>query len=248
MSQSRNDRRIIHHVMVFVLVAAFIVPFLAVPQPLLAASTSDVRHPRVNLAHNVGRMIHPLWITAEVDEVKENSVKLLLEGRGHDQAMLRQMEWYLTLVVDEDSILLDGDFNPVAIDALEVGTPVVFVPRLVWGTLGVRLLYTGSPEALSDATYIGRATMVDENTLELQRWGRDVTVVVDDATIWYDDGKRGRPDELYEDTLVRLIGVEEDVAVSTEGEGDEADMDTEQDMGSETVVRAVLITPGKRGF
>lgn len=299
-------RRVRRGLLALTLTAALIMPLLAAPPAALAASSGAFHRPYPgHMMHfGPGRMIHPFWMTGEVEEVTENSIKLLLEGRGHRKAMLRQFEWSVTLAVDEDSILLSEDFEQLDLAALEVGTPVVFVPRMVWGTLGVRLLYTGSAQELSDATYIGRATVIDENTLRLEGWRKDVTVVVDDATIWYDDGKQGRPDELYDDTLVRVIGVQESVtttaaateadtaedsgetaadeagatptavpeeeptavptvmptvsaeeaitatedAATGEGDGGAEDQDSTERDDDEKVVRAILITPGRRGF
>lgn len=176
--------------------------------------------------HDVdGPMIHSFWVAAEVTEVTTDTVELELRGR-HPGGFMDQVRWVVTLAVDESSILLDGDLNPVDLANVPVGETAVIVPRLRWGNLGVRLLYLGDPDDLADATYVGRLVSEDENTLTLDSRDEELTVTVDENTLWVDDSQTGRPAELPEETTLRILGVEQD----------------------DDTIRAVLITPGMRGF
>ena len=175
-----------------------------------------------------GSALPGFWLTGEVTEVTESSVTLELPDRHHAHGMMRYVSLNLTLNVDAATVLLDGDLGPLALSTLGAGDEVVVVPRLVWGKLVARLLYAGDPKDLADASYRGKLLIEDGDTLTLRN-GRDgtLTVQVDDATVWYDDGQMTRPSELPEDITLRVLGVEE-----KNENGDE-------------IIRAVLITPGK---
>ena len=98
----------------------------------------------------------------------------------------------------------------------------------MWGNLVARLLYVGDPEELADASYSGNLVAEDGDTLtvESEREG-EITVVVDDNTIWYDNGQMERPAELPEEIRLRILGIEDE-----NEEGDD-------------IIRAVLITPSR---
>ena len=81
----------------------------------------------------------------------------------------------------------------------------------------------GSPEDLADASYMGRLVAVDGDTLTLENRDGEFTVLVDENTIWYDEGKVERPAELAEDAPLRVLGIEE------------------ENEAGDTVIRAVLI-------
>ena len=132
-----------------------------------------------------------------------------------------------TVTLDDESILLDSDFAQLDADEIEVGDAVVIMPRMVWGTPAVALLYQGDAADLTDAVYMGELTGIDGDTLTLTNAMTDeeVTVVADDDTIWLDHGEQGRPDTLPEGLRLRVLGVEED-----------------------GVVRAVVITPALLQF
>lgn len=167
------------------------------------------------------------WLTAEVTAVEEGSVTLQLpNNRTH--GLMRYVSLQLTLDVDDNSVLLDGELGSLELSTLAEGDEVVVVPRLVWGNLVARLLYAGDPEDLAEASYRGELVADEGESLTLEN-GRDgeFTVQLDEGTIWYDDGQMTRPTELPEEITLRVLGIAEENA-----EGEE-------------VIRAVLITPGK---
>lgn len=168
------------------------------------------------------------WFTGEVMEVAEDSVTLVLPNKHHARGMMRYVSLNVTLDVGEESLLLTDDLAALELATLAEGDDVVVVPRLVWGNLVAQLLYAGEPEDLADAVYRGRLVADDGDTLTLEN-GRtgEFTVVVDEATVWYEDGQMVRPTELAEDIALRVLGVEE------------------EDADGEEVIRAVLITPAK---
>jgi hypothetical protein len=94
--------------------------------------------------------------------------------------------------------------------------------------LVAQLVYAGEPEDLAEATYRGRVVAEEGDRLTLRN-GRDgeFTVVVDEATIWYDEGRMERPAALAEEMTLRILGVEE------------------EDAEGEEIVRAILVTPGQ---
>ncbi len=120
-----------------------------------------------------------------------------------------------TLTLDDASILLDSDFGELNADEVAVGDAVVVIPRLVWGTPTVALLYQGDAADLTDAVYMGELTEIDGDTLTLTNavTEEEVTVVADSDTIWLDGGEQGRPDTLAEGLRLRVLGVEEDGVV-----------------------------------
>jgi hypothetical protein len=141
---------------------------------------------------------------------------------------MRHVNLQLTLDVDSNSVLLNGDLGALDLATLGEGDEVVVVPRLVWGNLAARLLYAGDPEALAGASYRGELVSDDGESLTLRN-GRDgeFAVYVDETTIWYDDGQMERPVELPEEIALRVLGVTDE-----NEEGDE-------------IIRAVLITPAR---
>lgn len=168
------------------------------------------------------------WLTGEVVSVEESSVTLQLPNHRHTRGMMRHVRLHVTLDVDTSSVLLDGSLEPLELSTLVEGEEVVVVPRLVWGNLVARLLYAGDPKDLAESTYRGVLVEQDEDSLTL-RHGRkgEITVQVDENTIWYDEGLMERPAELPEEIRLRVLGVEE-----------------ENEQGDE-VIRAVLITPNQ---
>lgn len=168
------------------------------------------------------------WLGGEVVSVEEGSVTLQLPNPHNRHGMMRFVTLNVTLDVVSDTVMLDGDLAPLDLSTLAEGDSVVVVPRLAWGNLVAQLLYAGDPEDLADATYRGKLVEQEGDTLVLEN-GRDgeFTVLVDDATVWYENGRMERPTELAEDVALRVLGVEEENA---EGED---------------VVRAVLITPAR---
>lgn len=168
------------------------------------------------------------WLTGEVTEVTEDSVTLQLPNHHRTRGMMRYVSLNVTLDVDVNSVLLDGDLGSLALTTLAEGDEVVVVPRLVWGNLVARLLYAGDPKDLAEASYRGKLLIEDGDVLTLQHGRSDtLTVQVDDETVWYDDGQMTRPAELAEDITLRVLGIE-----------------TENEAGDD-IIRAVLITPGK---
>ena len=168
------------------------------------------------------------WVTGEVTEVGDNSVTVELPNHEHAHGMMRFVSLQVTLEVISSTVMLDGDLAPLDLSTLAEGDELVVVPSLVWGNLVARLLYAGDPEDLADASYRGRLVSQEGDTLMLEN-GRDgeLTVLVDDATAWYDDGQMERPTELAEDITLRVLGV------------------TEENADGDDVIRAVLITPGR---
>jgi hypothetical protein len=209
------------------------------PAPAQAATTPHVasvmhrgpRPDRERVWGHGGPVLKGFWVTGILDAVEEQTVTITLPDRNNARGMMRNISVQVELAVDDSSILLDNDLNPLAMTTLQAGDQVVIVPRLVWGNLTVRLLYVGTPEELTESTYMGHLLAEDTDTLTLenQRDG-EFTVVVDEETIWYDDGQMERPAELPEDTALRVLGIQE-----------------ENEAGEE-VIRAILITPGLRGF
>jgi len=168
------------------------------------------------------------WLTGEVTEVTDESVTLQLPNHHGKRGMMRYVSLNVTLDVDVNSVLLDGDLGPLALTTLTEGDEVVVVPRLVWGNLVARLLYAGDPKDLADSSYRGKLMVEDGDTLTLQNGRSDtLTVQVDDETVWYDDGQMTHPAELAEDITLRVLGIEE------------------QNEAGDDIIRAVLITPGK---
>jgi hypothetical protein len=168
------------------------------------------------------------WVTGEVTEVAAGSVTVELPNHEHAHGMMRFVSLQVTLEVISSTVLLDGDLAPLDLSTLEAGDELVVVPSLVWGNLVARLLYAGDPEDLADASYRGRLVAEEGDTLTLEsgRHGK-LTVLVDDATTWYDNGQMERPTAMAEDMTLSVLGVAE-----KNEEGDE-------------VIRAVLITPGR---
>jgi hypothetical protein len=168
------------------------------------------------------------WITGEITEVSDESVTLQLPNKHHARGMMRYVSLNVTLDVDSDSLLLTDALEPLELTTLAEGDDVVVVPRLVWGNLVAQLIYAGEPEDLAEATYRGKLVTEEGDTLTLHN-GRigEFTVLVDEATVWYDNGPATRPAELAEELALRVLGVE-----------------TEDEAGEE-VIRAVLITTAK---
>ena len=168
------------------------------------------------------------WVAGAVTEVSEDSVTVQLPSKHHTHGMMRFVSLNVTLDVDADSLLLTDGLETLDLTTLAEGDEVVVVPRLVWGNLVAQLVYAGEAEELADATYRGKLVAEEGNTLTLRN-GRsgEFTVVVDDATVWYDNGPATRPAELAEDLALRVLGVET------------------EDAAGEEVIRAVLVTPAK---
>ena len=175
-----------------------------------------------------GSALPGFWVTGEVVEVEGESVTVQLPNQRYERGMMRYVNLSVTFAVDSQSVLLDDSLGTLELSTLAEGDEVVVVPRLVWGNLVARLLYAGEPEDLADASYRGRLVEENGNTLTL-RSGRtgEVTVLVDESTVWYDNGQMERPAALTEDLSLRVLGIAEE-----NEEGDD-------------VVRAVLITPSK---
>ncbi len=168
------------------------------------------------------------WLTGEVVEVAEGSVTLQLPNKHHARGMMRHVSLNVTLDVDDNTLLLTDALDALELSTLTEGDDVVVVPRLVWGNLVAQLIYAGEPQDLADATYRGKLVAVEGDTLTLRN-GRagEFTVLVDDTTVWYDNGPGPRPAELGDNLALRVLGVE-----------------TENEAGDE-VIRAVLITTAK---
>jgi hypothetical protein len=239
--RNRQIRRLVFGVMLVMLLAALL------PAPVAADGRSEsslsrwrplwaTSHQQSATGHywrpfnSWKRGIHsfrPLVLLGTVDEVGETelSLELELEGWGRGQRWLTHI---ITLAVDENAILLTADLAPLALSELEEGDVALVAPRFAWGAPAVQLLYAGTPEELADHSYQGRLVSVDGNTLllEQRRREQDLTVTVDDATIWLDGGHQGRPAELPEGLPLRVLGVEQEDAS----------------------VRAVLITTSRRGL
>lgn len=181
------------------------------------------------------RVLPGFWVTGEVVEVDGESVTLELPNHRHAHGgMMEHISLQVTMDVISDTVLLDGELAPMEVGTLEAGDEVVVAPRIVWGNLVVRLLYVGEPGDLVDATYTGRLAEQDGDTLTLETGRHDeLTVIVDDNTVWYDNGQMERPAELPKEMKLRVLGIEEEID-SEDGE-------------DEQVIRAVLITPG-RGY
>jgi hypothetical protein len=173
------------------------------------------------------------WLTGEVVEVEAGSVTVQLPNHRHGHGMMRYVNLQVSFEVDAETVLLNDDLAALELTTLVEGDEVVVVPGLVWGNLVARLLYAGDPKDLAEASHRGRLVEDNGDTLTLES-GRDgeLTVQVDDATIWYDNGQMERPAELAEELQLRVLGI----AVENEAGENEA---------GDEVIRAVLITPGK---
>lgn len=195
---------------------------LLLPKPAQAATT--IWGPW----HFFGRdqVVPGFWVTGEVTGVEDGSVTVELPNHRHARGMMSHISLQVSLDVVSDTVLLDGELAPLELSTLEEGDEVVVVPGLVWGNLVARLLYVGDPEELADASYTGQLVKADGDTLTLES-GREgeFTVVVDDDTIWYDNGQMERPADLPEEIGLRVLGIEDE-----NEEGDD-------------VIHAVLITP-----
>jgi hypothetical protein len=178
-----------------------------------------------------GSALPGFWLTGEVVEVEAGSVTVQLPNHHHARGMMRYVNLQVTFDVDSRTVLLNDELGALELTTLAEGDEVVVVPGLVWGNLMARLLYAGDPEDLADAGYRGRLVEDNGDTLLLESGrNRELTVRVDETTIWYDNGQMERPAELPEEIGLRILGVAEESA--------------ENDDGDE-VIRAVLITPAR---
>ena len=175
-----------------------------------------------------GSALPGFWVTGEVSAVEEGRVTVNLPNHKGDHGMMRFVNLQVTFEVYSSTVMLDGDLAPLDLSSVEEGDELVVMPRLVWGNLVAQLLYAGDPADLSEASYRGRLVEQEGDTLTLMN-GREgeFTVLVDDATTWYDEGAMERPAELAEDITLRVLGV------------------AEENEDGEDVIRAVLITPGR---
>ncbi len=170
---------------------------------------------------------------AEAGETKGGEVSA---GQAQIVLELETPEWTrrgisreLTLAVDEDAILLAADLSTLELSALAAGDTVMVAPKHSWGAISVQLLYAGTAEELAGHSFRGRLLSGEGDTLQLQEWWGDddgLTVVVDDATLWMEQGLQDRPRELPEGIPLRILGVK-------------------QEDGS---VRAVLVAAGRAGL
>jgi hypothetical protein len=176
-----------------------------------------------------GSVLPGFSVTGEVTKVETDTVTLELPNHHashHSDGMMRFISLQVKLAVNSDSVLLDGDLGPLTLSSLKEGDEVVVMPRLVWGNLVAQLLYAGDPEELADASYRGRLVSEEGNTLTLEN-GRDgeFVVQVDDATVWYDNGRMDRPAALSEGMTLRVLGT------------------TEKNDAGDKVIHAVFIRP-----
>jgi hypothetical protein len=194
------------------------------PAPAQAATDSTTKWGHWGANHST---MGGFWITGVVTAVDGENITVRLPDNEDAEGIMRNISIEVTLAVSGDSILLGNDLAAVEAAALQEGAEVVIVPRLVWGNLTARMIFVGAPDDLTDHTYRGRLVSEVENTLTLDvRREGEIQVVVDENTIWYDEGRVERPAQLPEEAPLRVLGVE-------------------QEDGS---IRAVLITSGARGF
>lgn len=215
----------LYRLTVWSLTALLLTSWLAfAPVPAQAATSGPAHWGRWGTDHAI---MGGFWITGDVTAVDGQNVTVRLPDRGDDHGIMRNISIEVTLAVISDTLILDNDLTTIQATVLAEGDEVVIVPRLVWGNLTARLLFAGAPGELTDHLYRGRleSEADDTLTLDVRREG-EVSIVVDENTIWYDQGRVDRPTELPEDIQLRVLGAE-------------------QEDGS---IRAVLITPGKRGF
>ena len=142
------------------------------------------------------RVAEKFAMQGEVTAIDGNTITVTFERP--EPRMGDTVSHETTLTLDDQSILLGSDFSQLNAAEIGVGDAVVVLPRLVWGTPTVALLYQGEAADLTDAVYMGELTGVDGNTLTLTNGMTDetTTVVADSDTIWLDHGEQGRPDTL----------------------------------------------------
>src|SRR5690606_33403414 len=149
--------------------------------------------PRRHHAYDLG----PMVLVGTVDELGEDQLNVELANSGWGRAH-RWVTHQVSLQVGEDAILLSENLDPLALADLQEGDWVLVAPRLAWGAPAVRLLYAGTPEAFADHTFRGRLVSQEGDTLVLEQNRRshdELTVTVNEKTIWLDGGYLGRPNE-----------------------------------------------------
>ncbi|HXF60514.1 MAG TPA: hypothetical protein VNK95_02785 [Caldilineaceae bacterium] len=154
----------------------------------------------------------PMVLVGTVAGLGENELEVELADWGWSRAH-RWVTHQVSLQIDEDSILLSEALAPLTLADLQEGDWVLVAPRLAWGTPGVRLLYAGAPEAFADHSFRGRLVSLEGDTLVLEEGRRsddELTVVVNEETIWLDGGRLGRPAELPEGIPLRVLGIEQE--------------------------------------
>ncbi len=216
----------LHGLAVWSLVTVLLASLLAfTPTPVQAGSATAAQMVHSGRWGTSHPMIGGFWITGNVTAIEDGKVSVRLPDREHARGFMRNVSIEVTMAVSDDTILFGNDLAPIAATDLQEGDEVVIVPQMVWGNLTARMLFVGEPEDLADHTYRGRLVSEVDDTLTLDGKRENIEVVVDENTIWYEQGRVDRPAELPEDAPLRVLGVEQE----------------------DGTIRAVMVTSATRG-
>ena len=145
-----------------------------------------------------------------VQDVGEDylAVEVSLPGfsRHHDPVSRE-----IVLQVVGDTVVFSQDLAVITPAELAIDSTITAAARSVWGSPVAKLLYDGTIHDLSEHSYRGRLVEDQGGQLLLEApWGEELTIVLDDATIWMDGGSMEPPTELQVGLPLQVLGTMQD--------------------------------------